>query len=247
MNYKELLESGEPVYHETARFRHMKNAVLSERYFSNYLSYKKNPDLLELQTDLAYLEKEQADYAEDYAFLFFAENTELSENARKELELRDFSLFKHLILTNQVDRLQLKQRDVDGIRIVKLDESYLDEYLQVKYQEQLVYGETYADQMRTENAASLLHNGSTVYLALFENQIVGDVTAWFFGEYVEIDDFHVRKDFRGRGIGTMLQQSALKERSKVILIAEEENLAMYQHQGYQEVAWYWVALRSNTR
>ena len=36
MDYKELLESGEPVYRETTRFKHFKNPVTSERYFSNY-------------------------------------------------------------------------------------------------------------------------------------------------------------------------------------------------------------------
>ena len=45
MNYKELLEAGEPVYRENTRFKHFKNPVTSERYFSNYLSYKLMPSL----------------------------------------------------------------------------------------------------------------------------------------------------------------------------------------------------------
>ena len=72
MDYKELLESGEPVYRETTRFKHFKNPVTSERYFSNYLSYKRMPSLSELEADLAYLAQEQAGYVSNYAFLFFA-------------------------------------------------------------------------------------------------------------------------------------------------------------------------------
>ena len=73
MDYKELLESGEPIFRENTRFKHFKNPATSERYFSNYLSYKRMPSLSELEADLAYLAQEQAGYVSNYAFLFFAE------------------------------------------------------------------------------------------------------------------------------------------------------------------------------
>ncbi|HEO7137618.1 TPA: GNAT family N-acetyltransferase, partial [Streptococcus agalactiae] len=40
MHYKELLESSEKAYLETNRYKHFKNIITSERYFSNYISYK---------------------------------------------------------------------------------------------------------------------------------------------------------------------------------------------------------------
>lgn len=92
MNYKELLESGEPVYRETTRFKHFKNPVTSERYFSNYLSYKLMPSLSELEADLAYLGKEQTSYVSHYAFLFFAENQEISAELADYLNNQGFGL-----------------------------------------------------------------------------------------------------------------------------------------------------------
>ena len=247
MNYKELLESGEPVYRETTRFKHFKNPVTSERYFSNYLSYKLMPSLSELREDLTYLAQEQETYLTSYAFLFFAEKGEWSQEIRDFLEREGFETAKHLIFTNSVDQIQLRCSDLGDIRILELDDSYLDAYLAYKYQAHLEYGQAYADQMRADNEANLLSNGSKIFLALDGERIIGDVTAWFFGDYVEVDDFSVQEAYRGRGIGSALQRAALAGQKKVILIAEEENRAMYQHQGYEEVSWYWTALQSDSR
>ena len=247
MDYKELLESGEPVYRETTRFKHFKNPVTSERYFSNYLSYKRMPSLSELEADLAYLAQEQAGYVSNYAFLFFAEKGEWSPEIRNFLEREGFETAKHLIFTNSVDQIQLRFSDLGDIRILELDDSYLDAYLAYKYQAYLEYGQAYANQMRADNEANLLSNGSKIFLALDGERIIGDVTAWFFGDYVEVDDFSVQEAYRGRGIGSALQRAALAGQKKVILIAEEENRAMYQHHGYEEVSWYWTALQSDSR
>ena len=247
MNYKELLESGEPVYRETTRFKHFKNPVTSERYFSNYLSYKLMPSLSELEADLAYLGKEQAGYVSHYAFLFFAENQEISAELADYLNNQGFGLSRHLIFTSPVEDLQLKDRNLGGIRIVELDETYLEDYLQVQYQDHLQYGQVYAEQMLADNRAHLLTNGSKIYLALDGQRIVGSVTAWFFEAYVEIDDYQVDAAYQGRGIGTALQKAALANQEQAILVAEEANRPMYRHQGYKEVASYWIALRSDSR
>ena len=247
MHYKELLESGEPVYRETTRFKHFKNPVTSERYFSNYLSYKRMPSQSELREDLTYLAQEQEAYPTSYAFLFFSEKEEWSPEIRNFLEREGFETAKHLIFTNSVDQIQLRCSDLGGIRILELDDSYLDAFLAYKYQAHLEYGQAYVDQVLADNEANLLSNGSKIYLALDGQRIVGSVTAWFLGDYVEIDDFSVQEAYRGRGIGSAMQRAALAGQKKVILIAEEENRAMYQHQGYEEVSWYWTALQSDSR
>ena len=247
MNYKERLESGEPVYRETTRFKHFKNPVTSERYFSNYLSYKRMPSQSELREDLTYLAQEQEAYPTSYAFLFFSEKEEWSPEIRNFLEREGFETAKHLIFTNSVDQIQLRCSDLGGIRILELDASYLDAYLAYKYQDHLQYGQVYADQILADNKANLFSNGSNIFLALDGERIIGDLTVWYLGDYVEIDDFSVQEAYRGRGIGTALQRAALAGQQKVMLIAEEENQAMYRHQGYEEVSWYWTALQSDSR
>ena len=128
-----------------------------------------------------------------------------------------------------------------------MDASYLDAYLAYKHQDHLQYGQVYADQILADNKANLFSNGSNIFLALDGERIIGDLTVWYLGDYVEIDDFSVQEAYRGRGIGTALQRAALAGQQKVMLIAEEENQAMYRHQGYEEVSWYWTALQSDSR
>ena len=147
MDYKELLESGEPIFRENTRFKHFKNPVTSERYFSNYLSYKRMPSLSELEADLAYLAQEQAGYVSNYAFLFFAENQEISAELADYLKKQGFGFSRHLIFTSPVEDLRLKDHNLGDIRIVELDEAYLEDYLQVQYQDHLQYGQVYAEQM----------------------------------------------------------------------------------------------------
>ena len=205
------------------------------------------PSQSELREDLTYLAQEQEAYPTSYAFLFFSEKEEWSPEIRNFLEREGFETAKHLIFTNSVDQIQLRCSDLGDIRILELDDSYLDAYLAYKYQAYLEYGQAYANQMRADNEANLLSNGSKIFLALDGERIIGDVTAWFFGDYVEVDDFSVQEAYRGRGIGSALQRAALAGQKKVILIAEEENRAMYQHQGYEEISWYWTALQSDSR
>lgn len=244
MHYKELLESSEKAYLETNRYKHFKNIITSERYFSNYISYKIMPTVSEFLQDMIYLADEQKDYQSDFAFVFFEENAELSSELQRTLSQQGFESEKHIIFTNSLNHLKLFEKEFDDITFTKLNENYLEKYLKFKYEQSIVYGETYAKQMYNDNRANLLNNNAKVYLAIKDNQIIGDVTAWDYGEYVEIDDFYVQESYRGQGIGTRLQFDASRGFKKVILISEEENRKMYEHQGYEEVAYYWTALRS---
>ncbi|WP_368385833.1 GNAT family N-acetyltransferase, partial [Streptococcus dysgalactiae] len=155
-----------------------------------------------------------------------------------------FDFEKHLIFTNRRDHLNLTWHDSDSISIEPLSEATFSDYLAYKYEGYLDYGETYANQMQVYNESYLRAEGSAIYLALDRGSIVGDITAWECGDYIEMDDFYVKETYRGRGIGTNLQYRASQDYQKVILISEEENRAMYEHQGYQEVAYYWTVLKS---
>ncbi|MBM7641785.1 GNAT family N-acetyltransferase [Streptococcus loxodontisalivarius] len=232
------------IFAENDRFRYIKNEKLNLRYYENYLSYKIQPDLATFQSDLKYLVEQQSNYPDPFAFFFFAENAELTGDLKDYLTGAGFDLSKHLIFTNQLKNLNLKEKDISPVRIELLDESYLADFVQLEYEAQLAYGQDYANQMKVYHENDLLADPSKIYLALDGQKIVGAVTAWHFGDYIEIDDYHVDEAYQGRGIGTALQSAASRGYEKVILLSEELNREMYEHQGYEEVGYYWTALKA---
>ncbi|HEO7183854.1 TPA: DUF5613 domain-containing protein, partial [Streptococcus agalactiae] len=147
MHYKELLESSEKAYLETNRYKHFKNIITSERYFSNYISYKIMPTVSEFLQDMIYLADEQKDYQSDFAFVFFEENAELSSELQRTLSQQGFESEKHIIFTNSLNHLKLFEKEFDDITFTKLNENYLEKYLKFKYKQSIVYGEIYAKQM----------------------------------------------------------------------------------------------------
>ncbi|KHD44205.1 GNAT family N-acetyltransferase [Streptococcus hongkongensis] len=242
MGYKELLNSNKMPYLETDRFIHMKDDILSERYYSNYIDYKVSPHLEQLKADLKYLRDEQVNYTHAYAMLNFPENVDLSEELTDYLTAKGFQFYRHIIFTNQFNNLKLSQKEISPIIIEELQAEDFSDYLDLKYAQSLTYGKDFADQMLAYNTYHLPEKGSRIYVAKDGDTLVGDVTAWEYGDFLEIDDFSLVDGYRGRGIGSALQRKAAQNFEKLILISEEENRQMYEHQGYQEVAFYWNAL-----
>lgn len=242
LSYKRLLESHKTCYWETKRYDHFKNPELSERYFDNYLSYKQAVDCLDLQADLAYLDREQSTYPKPFYHLFFNENTELDSVVKDYLVKKGFTLTKHIIFTALIKELKLSHKHQDFV-LALVTKTNLADYIAYTYQKNRQYGESYAEQIKAYQQKHLLHQPCQVYLALKEGVIIGSLTAWNYGFFVEMDDFEVQKAYRGCGIGSALQFRASRAFEHSILIAEEHNRAMYEHQGYQEVAYYWTALK----
>ncbi|WP_306693971.1 GNAT family N-acetyltransferase [Streptococcus didelphis] len=154
---------------------------------------------------------------------------------------------KHIIFTNKLENLKLRRADLKNILIEELDKEWLPAYLDLKYHQNLEFGEDFAKLMFEFNKHNLPEKGSRIYIAREGNKLVGDVTAWYFDDYVEIDDFSVVKEYQGRGIGSALQLKASEGYNKLILVSKEINRKMYEHQGYKEVAYYWTALRSSRK
>ncbi len=109
------------------------------------------PNLSDFQSDMAYLADEQRDYPSDFSFVFFVEMAELSDELRLFLLEQGFELEKRIIFTNQLVNLNLVERDLGDIRITSLDETWLAKYLELKYQQALPYGKSYAEQMLADN------------------------------------------------------------------------------------------------
>ncbi len=244
MGYKDILNVNNNYYKETDRYNHLKDPNLARRYYANYLDYKKMPTLDDFINDLLYLNEEQADYPTEYALTLFPESQEIPDELLTFLTDNGFELSKHIIFTNTIDRRSLSTKSIEPIIVEALSDAYFMDYLQLKYSQNMEYGKDYADHMLAYNQVHLPEKGSKIFIARDGDKLIGDVTAWYYDKYIEIDDFSILQEYRGKGIGSELQRQASKGYNDLILISEEENRNMYQHQGYQEVSFYWTALKA---
>lgn len=243
MTYKAILTDYSQAYRETERFYHFKDSHLKNRYYSNYLDYKTLPSLEQVIADLDYLKEEQKDYPLDYAMVFFPENEELRESLSTYLEASQFEIEKHLIFRAPISDLRFSEKGVNTITIERLSEHFFRDYLDYKYQQRFIYGENFAKEMYDWEQVNLPREGAEIFIARDGQNIIGDVTAWYYGDHIEMDDFSVLETYRGKGVGSALQKEASQGVQAAILISQEENRQMYEHQGYREAAHYWTAIR----
>lgn len=238
MDFTRLIVAEEQPTVATERLSYFQDKSRPSTYWSNYVLYHAMPSLVDFKADVAWVKKEQAGYERTYVHFFFPDQTDLSDELVAYLTEQEFEVTKHLVMTAPVSALRLAEKPLDGVSICELTEEHLPLFHDYRYQQRLVYGEDYAKEAG-QAEQTILEEDCRVFLALHEGRIIGDVTGWYFGEYAEIDDFRVDEAFRGRGIGSQLQRAAIGDYQQVILLSEEENQDMYQHQGYQVVSYHY--------
>lgn len=242
MDFTRLMVAEEQPTVATERWSYFQDKSRPSTYWSNYLLYEVLPSLAEFEADVAWIKEQQSGYERTYVHVFFPDQADLSEELTAYMATEDYEVTKHLVMTAPVSALKLADKPLDGIAIVELSEELLPLYQDYRYQQRLVFGQDYAEEARQADQ-TILEEDCRIFLALHEGRIIGDVTGWYFGDYAEIDDFRVDEVFRGRGIGSQLQRAAIGDCQQVILLAEEENQQMYQHQGYQVASYHYNVLK----
>ncbi|MFS1663458.1 GNAT family N-acetyltransferase [Streptococcus sp. zg-JUN1979] len=239
MGFYERLVIHQRLETETSRFIYFKDALLSERYDANVLAYKKMPSLMEIQSDIAFVRQAQKDYPSDYVQIDFPENATLPRLLDDYVTQEGFERSTYLIFWATSEDLVLSSKKVEGVSVHRLDEELFERYYHYIYPSLEAYGQVYAQQMFKYKKGFIENPQASIFLALKDESIVGEITAWYHGDSVEFDEFEVVKELRGQGIGSLLEKAAMtKSVSNVILIAEEENRHLYQHQGFKEVGHY---------
>ena len=244
MYYQKVLSRRSRLSHETERFVYFKNTDLSERFSENYLLYKSVPSLKQFQEDMAFLRREQADYSSRYVHFHFPENQALPEELAQFLRAEHFQVSEHLIFWAEVDRLKLSQKIPQKVEVKAMDASLYPLYKAVSSPYYLDYSKAYSQQMAGYNYAFVENEQASLFLALTGQKIIGVMAAWYSGDIVEMDGFEVAESWRHQGVGSLLQKASLTNGvAKAILIAEEENRPLYEHQGFQQVAYYIDAIK----
>ncbi|AXQ78595.1 N-acetyltransferase [Streptococcus chenjunshii] len=243
--YKNILMNHLQKKQVSERYIYYGRPDLALRYDNNIWDYHLMPDREMFEADLSFIAQEQKDYPLDYANIAFPEKTELPVSWQTQLQADGFELERLLIFTAPAVSLNLSHSAASAdIKIEQLSETTYQAYMDKHAEEYRQYGDAYYQQMTLFNQELINVPDGKLFLAVKNGQIVGELTVWYSQYFAEIDNFMVDESLRGQGIGKRLQEEAIKTADSVILIAAEENRAMYEYQGYQETAFYWTAFKS---
>lgn len=207
------------------------------KYDTNKWFYKEMPTLDQWFKDMtSQYELHQKQDSNHLAFTF-PENERLSQEWINAIKDRGFQLgILEFYIIEGTELAQLTSRkDID---IKEVDESNIEDYLNIYYSFALPYGKPFAIESVNNARQTILQKKDSKkrLVAYVDNEPVGTVDVIITDETIEIDSFGVIEQFQRQGIGSTIQAyiGNLANERPVILVADGEDTAkdMYTKQGY---------------
>ena len=135
----------------------------------------------------------------------------------------------------------------EAINVQFVTEINIEDFLQIKYDDALAFGETYAKERIAWLRRMLLAKQITAAIAYLEQQAVGALELIVRQNTVEIDQFFVQPDYQRQGIGSTMQ-AFIEEKfpfHTVFLVADADDTPreMYQKQGYEHRTTFYELLQ----
>jgi len=145
--------------------------------------------------------------------------------------------------------------DLKKLKVEKFEEKYAKDILNIYFEsyrkiyrcrysedvikiEKSIYGESYS-YLNEENLLNSIKKGLNILVCLYNNKIIAFVSFWFWDKKtVYIDEFHVKKDYRGLGIGSWFLrklEEILRSKGvrKIILDSYIKSVEFFHKQGYR--------------
>ena len=231
--------TGSKAYLKNNLFELHKSLFSSEIYDQNFMFLKRSPNINEfLKTEDILVENCINN------FLLFKLNFDLIPNdiLLNLIQSKNYSINKLLVYT--VNQKIFKYYDTQniGITINPLSKNTHVDFLDLKWKQDIEYGEIFALQNRKFMIKMLETNSINYFLAKKGEKIVGLISTIEHPDNIEIYDLYVLPNFRGNNIATALQKKAINSYDKnFIVIADNSDTPkfMYQKLGYQQIHfWY---------
>ncbi len=100
-------------------------------------------------------------------------------------------------------------------------------------------------------------NKFKIYGYIEEDQLLGVITVWEFDEYSYVEHFAIKKEYRGKGIGSMMISEVKQISDKPIVLEVEEivdkitlnRVHFYEKQGFKLSSYHFIQppLRENVK
>ncbi|ASK61545.1 GNAT family N-acetyltransferase [Virgibacillus phasianinus] len=221
---------------ENNEYKHIHYPEMLIRYDSNFIDFKTMPSLEKFKTAANYLREFHLKNGQQHVKFYLPEN----EKPTKEL-INHFNDVAYEFGYNELYVIKPSQfpsiDDHQDIQIVAVTDGNFDVFLQLQYQQDLEFGEEFANQKVNMHKRNFRDPKFLQVMAYYQSNPAGSVDLIVSGDKVEIDGLNVLETFQKKGIGSRLQKfvmDAFPDKT-VILVADGADTPkeMYKKQGYQ--------------
>lgn len=218
------------------QYIHIHYPEMLVRYDSNFIAFKEMPDMDYFKKIENYLRGFHLQHQQNHLKFRFPENQKLTGDLEEYCLKNHYSIdFLELYAINPQDFPKSNKSVLIDVQFV--NEENLADYIQLKYQSDLEYGEDFANQKTSLVKRQFLDSKSQQVIAYYEGLPVGYVDLIIADETVELDELTVVEAYQKKGIGSQLQKIVMDSypEKTIILVADGEDTPkeMYQKQNYQ--------------
>ncbi|MEW9677117.1 GNAT family N-acetyltransferase [Lentibacillus sp. L22] len=223
------------VIHETDQYRQFHYPEMLIRYDSNFIDFKSMPSLTTFMETEKYLRDFHLQHGQHHVKFTFPENEKLSEELRNYFCKLNYDvgfLELYAIQPSQFPSIA----DNPDIQVYQVRGNHVQEFLALRYRQDLQFGKEFADQRVNLTRRQLEDPAIIQLIAYYQGVPAGSVDVIIADDTVEIDGLHVGESFQRKGIGSRLQQYVMQTfpDKTVILVADGEDTPkeMYRKQHY---------------
>lgn len=221
---------------ETALYRHIHYPEMLVRYDSNFVEFLSVPSLDEFKEVEKYLLDFHQKRGQNHLKFYFPENMKLEGELNDYLTTAGYG--RELLELYAIQPHEFPEiRPNSDIQVEKVTTETLETLMELKYIQDLEFGEAFAEQKRALTRRKFADPQLIQVLAVYQGVAVGYVDLILSKDTVEIDDLSVEEAYQKKGIGSHLQQFSMKlyPGKTIILLADGEDTPrnMYRKQNYQ--------------
>lgn len=210
------------------------------RYDSSFIEFKVLPTLDRLRAAESYLRDYHQKHGQNHIKFKFPENEIIPDEMINYFDQKGYDIGILELYAIQPDQFPEVKYDPD-IEIQIVSEQTLDTFLELQFEQDLVFGLRFASQ-KMELNKQIYQNPKIIQLmALYQGIPAGAVELILSKNTVEIDNLGVLDAWQKKGIGSRIQKWVMDTFSDktVILVADGQDTPreMYRKQNYQCVGY----------
>ncbi|EOS7734754.1 GNAT family N-acetyltransferase [Enterococcus hirae] len=222
--------TGSKVSSENALFQNHVSNYSNYLYDQNFIWLKKEPSTLELDDiNTKFMSK----WLNDSPLFKF----EFKPSAKFIATLESKGFFTEQMLIFTIPSSKLVFQESQNFEISKVTTNTLDKFLEVKFNQDIIYGEEFAN-INKNFLLSLFKEGILdIFIATLNQKVIGFVNVIKHNSNIEIYDIYTLPKFRNRYVATALQQYVGKfyNDTTIVVIADYADTPkeMYAKLGYE--------------